>query len=378
MILLVFSLVLSACSRQPAQTSAPQNTPASAPQQATNPAFRVAEIPGTVELVDMGGRTITVPIPDRLERIYPDGATSLMLVYTLAPDMLTAAPSSGGSAFTDAQKKFVTPEVHDLPSYGTRSGQNGVLNLEEIKRADVQVILSMGVAGVNENDISQADELQEQLDIPVVLFSGDMEDYPEAYRLLGKLLGREDDAERIIDYTAGIIKTVEAVAAKVPENQRITLYYAQGDDGLATEPAGSNRSWVFNTAGARNIASVEALGGYGQSAVSMEQVLSWNPQIIITQGTSNAYDTIMSDPNWATIDAVKNGRVFKMPAQSYSWADRPPSVNRFIGLHWMANLLYPELYDIDIVDVAIEYYKVMYHVTVARADMEAMLEGAIQ
>ena len=336
----------------------------------------VSGTPNTVSLVDMGGRSVVVPTPDRLIRIYPDGATSLMLLYTLAPDKLTAAPSSGGSAFIGEQLKFVTPSVHNLPSYGTRSG-NGSLNLEEIKRADVQVILSMGTGVISGNDISQADELQAQMNIPVVLFSGEMADYPEAYRLLGKLIGREADAERIIAYTANIVRTVEAVAARVPMNQRTTLYYAQADDGLATEPASSNRSWVFNIAGARNIAEVRARAGFGQSSVSMEQVLSWNPQIIITQGTSNAYDTIMNEPNWSTIDAVRNGRVFKMPSQPYSWADRPPSVNRFIGLHWMANLLYPELYDIDIVGVAIDYYKVMYHVDVAKADMEAMLVDSI-
>ena len=149
------------------------------------------------------------------------------------------------------------------------------------------------------------------------------------------------------------------------------------DDGLSTEPASSNRSYVFNTAGAVNVAQVDAQSGYGQSAVSMEQVLEWNPQIIITQGTTNAYETILSDPNWASIDAVKNGRVYKMPSQPYSWADRPPSVNRFIGLKWMANLLYPDLYDIDIVEEAIEYYDVMYHVEVSREDMEALLADAI-
>ena len=262
------------------------------------------------------------------------------------------------------------PEVWDLPSYGTLSGK-GSLNLEAIKAADVQVILSMGTSAITDADITTADELQAQLEIPVVLFSGDSEDYAQAYRLLGKMIDREEDAEALINYTADIVKTVESVAAQVPEEDRVRLYYAEGDDGLATEPASSNRSYVFNTAGAVNVADVGAQAGYGQSAVSMEQVLEWNPEIIITQGTTNAYETILSDPNWATIDAVKNGRVYKMPSLPYSWADRPPSVNRFIGLHWMANLLYPELYDIDIVEVAIDYYKVMYHVDVSRTDMES-------
>lgn len=374
-LLLTLILLLSACSQQAGDSSA-SSTPAAQPSASAQQSGEEAAQGDTVEIVDMGGRTLTIPTPDKLERIYPDGSTSLMLLYTLAPDKMTAAPSQSGSAFTEEQKPYVMPEVWDLPSYGTQSGK-GTLNLEAIKAADVQVILSMGTAAISDADISAADELQAQLDIPVVLFSGDSEEYAEAYRLLGQILDREEDAETLIAYCDNIVATVEAVAAQVPEEDRVRLYYAEGDDGLATEPASSNRSYVFNTAGAINVAQVDAQGGYGQSAVSMEQVLSWNPQIIITQGTTNAYETIMSDPNWASIDAVKNGRVYEMPSQPYSWADRPPSVNRFIGLHWMANLLYPELYDIDIVEVAIDYYKVMYHVDVSREDMEALLVNSI-
>lgn len=377
---LVLLLVLTGCAGQAASSAASSvaSTPASEAAGSQAPeSSEAAASDGTVEIVDMGGRTLTIPSPENLERIYPTGSTALMLLYTLAPDKMTAAPSSTGSAFTEDQKKFVTEEVWDLPSYGTMSGSNGSLNLEAIKNADVQVILSMGTSTITETDISEADDLQAQLDIPVVLFSGEMADYAEAYRLLGKIIDREEDAEKIIAYTSDIVEKVEAVAAQVPEEERVTLYYAEGDDGLATEPASSNRSYVFNTAGAINVAQVDAKSGFGQSAVSMEQILSWNPQIIITQGTSNAYETILSDPNWATIDAVKNGRVYKMPDLPYSWADRPPSVNRFIGLHWMANLLYPDLYDIDIVDVAIDYYKVMYHVDVTREDMEALLANSI-
>ena len=374
-LLLTLLLLLSACSQQAGDSSA-SSTPAAQPSASAQQGGGEAAQGDTVEIVDMGGRTLTIPAPDKLERIYPDGSTSLMLLYTLAPDKLTAAPSQSGSAFTEEQKPYIMPEVWDLPSYGTQSGK-GTLNLEAIKAADVQVILSMGTAAISDADISAADELQAQLDIPVVLFSGDSEEYAEAYRLLKQILDREEDAETLIAYCDNIVATVEAVAAQVPEEDRVRLYYAEGDDGLATEPASSNRSYVFNTAGAINVAQVDAQGGYGQSAVSMEQVLSWNPQIIITQGTTNAYETIMSDPNWASIDAVKNGRVYEMPSQPYSWADRPPSVNRFIGLHWMANLLYPELYDIDIVEVAIDYYKVMYHVDVSREDMEALLVNSI-
>lgn len=270
---LVLLLVLTGCAGQAASSAASSvaSTPASEAADSQAPeSSEAAASDGTVEIVDMGGRTLTIPSPENLERIYPTGSTALMLLYTLAPDKMTAAPSSTGSAFTEEQKKFVTEEVWDLPSYGTMSGSNGSLNLEAIKNADVQVILSMGTSTITETDISEADDLQAQLDIPVVLFSGEMADYAEAYRLLGKIIDREEDAEKIIAYTSDIVEKVEAVAAQVPEEERVTLYYAEGDDGLATEPASSNRSYVFNTAGAINVAQVDA------KSVSVSLLFPWN------------------------------------------------------------------------------------------------------
>lgn len=330
----------------------------------------------TVEVTDAGGRKVTIPAPDKLERVYPTGTNSLVALYTIAPDKMTAAPNTAPSPFSEGQKKFLHPSVHDLPNYGTQSG-SGTLNLEAIKAGNVQVLLGGAVGKVTPNDISSADELQAQLQIPVVLISGDMEDFAETYAFLGRMLGREEEAEKLTAYCQDILDQVTAVSAQIPAEERTTLYYAEGADGLATEPPNSSRSVVFNKAGARNIAEVDALPGFGQTAVSMEQVLNWNPEVIIVQGGSDAYNKIKTDPNWSTIDAVKNGRVYKMPNTPFSWADRPPSVNRFIGLHWVAYLLYPDLYDIDMIGAAQDYYKVMYHVDISRADMEELLKDSL-
>lgn len=365
-LLLALFLGLAACSQRDAGTAAAGGADSSGQIQTGETA------PETVEIVDAGGRKVTIPGPDHLKRLYPTGSTGLILLYSLAPDMMTASPTT----FDEKYEGYILPEVMNLPNYGTQSGK-GTLNYEAIKAGDVQLIISANTGKITESDIAEADEMQSQLEIPVVLFSGEMDDVAETYGLLGKILGREEDAQKLTEYCQEIVDTVTAVSAQIPMEERPTLYYAEGADGLATEPASSSRSVVFNKAGARNIAEVEALSGFGQAAVSMEQVLSWNPEVIIVQGGSEAYETIISDPTWASIDAVRNGRVYKMPNLPFSWADRPPSVNRFIGLHWMANLLYPELYDIDIVEVAQEYYKVMYHVDVTREQMEAVLTDAV-
>ena len=57
---------------------------------------------------------------------------------------------------------------------------------------------------------------------------------------------------------------------------------------------------------------------------------------------------------------MKNGRVYTMPNSPFAWLDRPPGVNRFIGIQWLANVLYPDLYDVDMVEATQEFYRRMY------------------
>ncbi|WP_027400106.1 ABC transporter substrate-binding protein [Anaerovorax odorimutans] len=327
----------------------------------------------TVEFVDGIGRTVTIPTPENLKRIYADSTNSFVLMYILAPDMITASPSK----FTEDDAPYVLSDMIGLPSYGTISGSNGVLDYEAIKAGDVQLIISSVQGKASDSDIETADKLQEQLDIPVIVFSTQLEQLPDSLTLLGKALGHEKEAAKVVDYFNGIVEKVTSVVSKIPEDKRLTLYYAEAKDGLSTEPGNSNRSIVFNMCGTKNVATVEALSGFGQSAVSMESLFSWNPEIIIVQGGTGAYDIIKKSADWASISAVKKGHVYEMPNKPFGWADRPPGANRYIGLLWLADLLYPDEMGIDFVDEAIDYYKVIYHVDVTRKDIESLLVNSM-
>jgi len=91
-------------------------------------------------------------------------------------------------------------------------------------------------------------------------------------------------------------------------------------------------------AGGVNVADVPMVRGYGRAAASFEQLLLWKPEMIIVQvdhgfahGTEN-FAKIMSDPAWQNLDAVRNKKVYEIPSLPFGWFDRPPSVNRVIGL----------------------------------------------
>ena len=149
----------------------------------------------------------------------------------------------------------------------------------------------------------------------------------------------------------------------IPDEERISVYYAEGPNGLQTEPEGSQHMLGFLEGGAKCAAQCEVTYGGGMTTVSLEQVLNWDPEIIISWDTEmrgGAFDHIRTSRNWSHIQAVKNDRVYAMPNEPWAWCDRPPGVNRIIGIHWVANLLYPDVYDVDMLKLVHEFFKVMY------------------
>jgi len=86
-----------------------------------------------------------------------------------------------------------------------------------------------------------------------------------------------------------------------------------------------------------------------------------------------AFELIRADNKWATIQAVKNGRVYCMPGAPFAWCDRPPSVNRILGLQWVANMLYPDAYKVDMVQVTREFYALFYHFELSDAKAKELL-----
>ncbi|MDR3136857.1 MAG: ABC transporter substrate-binding protein [Coriobacteriales bacterium] len=323
------------------------------------------------EFLDMSGRTITVPALSELKRIYFTGAPAEIYCFTLAPEL------AGGTTmeYTEAEFELLPTEMRSLNYLGTLSGGKE-LNPEAIISANIQVIISITFADPTEADKTQADDLQNQTGIPVAVFSGNMERINEVYQELGKLLGKEAEAKKLAAYCEQKLADVKAAVATVPAAQRLKLYYAEGPNGLQTEPETSTHALAYKIAGAVNVADVEAVGGKGMSNISLEQVIAQDPQVIIAWDDAvrgGADELIRTDPSWAPIAAVRDGRVYTMPNVPFSWCDRPPSVNRFLGIQWVANMLYPQAYEVDMVEITKEFYSLFYHVNITDEKAKELL-----
>jgi iron complex transport system substrate-binding protein len=323
-------------------------------------------------ITDDAGRSVTVPGVGALNKnVYYTSSTGEIYSFTLAPDL------EGGRTmdYTQDQLQYLPQGVEDLPYLGTVSGGKQ-LNPEARVNAGIKLIVDVTAEAIQDTDISQADDLQNQTGIPVVIYDGEFNNIPQTYRELGSLLGREDQADTLASYVESTLAAVDAAVAQVPDDQKVSLYYAEGTSGLSTEPDQSMHALAFLRAGASNVASdVSLTGGKGMTPVSLEQVIQWNPSVIVTTSTDNGGpgDSIASDPSWASISAVQNGRVYVMPSDPFSWCDRPPAVNRVLGVQWLANVLYPQQYSVDMVQQTETFYQMFYHVSISDDQAKALL-----
>ena len=302
---------------------------------------------------DSAGREVEVP--KTIERVAPSGTYAQIMLYTLCPEKLTGL----SSAFTRTQKKYVDEKYFELPVLGQFYGGSGTLNLEALIAAAPDIIIDIGEP--KEGIAEDMDGLQEQSGIPAVFIEARLDNMAEAYDMLGELLNYTAKSDQMSAYIRDVFNMAEENNAKLSESDRLRVIYSQGEYGLEVNAAGSIHAEALDKAGAVNAAQLgeAAISGKGGAEVSIEQMLNWQPDVILLSPEAN-YDEIFTDPIWADVTAVQERRVYEVPLGMYNWLDRPPSVQRVLGVLWLGNLLYPQVYNYDMTKKAQEFYKLFF------------------
>lgn len=303
-----------------------------------------------VPFTDSLGRI--VDLPERIERIVPSGNLAQMVLYSLAPDRI----AGWSSKLSGSAEEYFIQDTVNLPVFGTFYGKKANLNKEALMAAFPDVVIDMGeIKGSREAMIRDLDKLSGDIMIPVIFIEAYLDNTPDVYRTAGKLLGMEDRAEALALFAEDAIE----MAAKARERiaDPVTVYYSTSPDGLEAIAEGNFHGEVIEKIGAKNI--VPSSFGESGGSISIEQLYIWNPEVILFQ-EEEAYRHALESPEWQVLDAVANGNVYLIPSEPYSFIDAPPATNRIIGIYWLGNLLYPELYPVDVIQKTIEYYSLYY------------------
>lgn len=323
----------------------------------------------TILFTDSCGRQ--VELPKNITRVAPSGSIAQMILYTVAPDTLVGWSSNPGGQTAG----YIADKYLQLPVLGQFYGGSNTLNMEALIAADPQVIIDLGdMKSTHKDDM---DDIQQRTGIPTIFIEANLETFPQAYRTLGELLGCEDAAESIAQYIESTVSEVRAIAATIPEEERVTVMFGTGESGLDCNAKGSFHADVIDLVGAENAVVVEEVSSKGGgNTISLEQVMLFDPDVILF-ASGGPYETVGSDPAWGAIRAIRENRYYDIPMGPYHWLSSPPSVNRIVGIKWLAELIYPEYYDYDVEQETRTFYSLFWHYELTDEEVTQFLERSI-
>ena len=344
---LVMTLSLAACGAQ------------SAPTEDENTA------PETRVFTDSVGREVTVPA--QIDKVALSGPMAQIVLFALCPDKLVGI----SNAWDESAAQYLDTEYYNLPLLGQLYGGKGELNLETLLESGAQVVIDVGEA--KGSIVEDLDALQEQTTIPFVHIDAALATMDETYTLLGDLLGMPDEAKALADYCRSTYDRALTIADSV---EKANLLYVTGDAGLNVIAQGSYHAEVIDLL-SNNLAVVDDPSSKGTgNEVDMEQILNWNPDVILFAPDS-IYDTVAGDAAWQGVTAIQNGAYYEVPMGPYNWMGFPPSVQRLLGMLWMAKVLYPAAADFDLYTEAAQYFKLFYHCDLTREQYDALVANSL-
>ena len=165
-------------------------------------------------------------------------------------------------------------------------------------------------------------------------------------KILGRILGKEQEARQLIDWYHEKLKLTERES--MPLRNRPDVYVESYSKYHTTGP-GSGGHEMCVLAGGNNIASNFSIP---YPEITPEWVLAKNPHIVVkATALSNCYvmtdpdplksvrDEIMARPAWDNIRAVQDGKVYVMASDIWT------GPRAIIGISYMAKWFYPEVFN---------------------------------
>ncbi len=303
------------------------------------------EATATVAITDCIGRQVEIPAQvERVACLCPDAA------YTIA--MLGQGDKM--VAVVDGVKRDMIltdlyPAIKDLPM----PKSSGVINIEELlgTRPDVVFV---------KRDISDSKAETEKLEkvkIPfLVVDYNSMEEQQYAAEMIGQVMGESDKAQRYKEYYQDCINRVQERIKDLEPQQRVRVYHSL-NEATRTDVAGSLSGDWLDAAGAFNVSTQEKLRLLeGKYYASLEQILLWDPEVILVN-EMGVDQYIMTNKQWAPLQAVKQQKVYKLPSGISRWG-HPSSPETPLVILWTAKTLYPDRFtDLDMARECEDFYQ---------------------
>ena len=295
-------------------------------------------------IIDGSGTVLTIPENNT--------ETTIASVYAVSVPFIVALGLSDRVVAINVKSKFWTNNVEALAKADTVG--RGVVDLEKLAQLSPDVL-------IHRSNDPKTVEAVSALDVDVLCITVEnLEDIKNTLIIIGQYFGVSDRANEVCKWMDTKFAFIDSIVSGIPENERISALVMGGDLGRV---AGGDmlQSWMIEKAGGISVAeSIEA--DHNWTDIGVETIFEWNPDYLFCTGSTAleySVDSLYEDSSWSAVEAVKNGHVYRIPANYDAWD--MPGISCVLGTMYMLRKMYPAYFSAEEFQSQIdEYYSFMF------------------
>lgn len=241
-------------------------------------------------------------------------------------------------------------------------------NIEELVRISPDVLF-----------LRNKDEVEKikSTGIPVLMINyknNNISDINESVLLAGKALGEKEEkrSKDYFEYVNEKLKKIKEKALQIDSKKKKKILYLTFNNSKSISVWGKNmpQTEAIEMAGGINVAASE-IDGFKE--ISPEQIILWNPDIIIAE-TKDKNSEIYENEVFSSLDAVKSQKVYTSPVGIFSWTRL--GTESVLQTQWIAKIMYPDIYsEIDIRKEIKQFYKKFFEYKLTDKEVDLILEA---
>ncbi|WP_407872236.1 AraC family transcriptional regulator [Paenibacillus sp. P36] len=365
-LLLMFTLLLSACSSVPsttgtnASTQKPLNT-ASVDAAASNNKGVANDASRTI--VDDRGESIVLNKPAKTILTFPKPlAETAIAIAGDVKSVVGIHPASKSMISQRVLNKYY-PTIKDINSSFTTDG-GFVPNIEEVLNIKPDVVFqwNLGKPEYYESMVKAGVKV-------ITIGWGPWDKEVATMKMLGAALGKEDRVEQLLANQEAAKTDVQQLVKDIPADKKARSLLISAIDGNKISVWGDS-NFYHEIPGVKNVAYQEGVSK-NTMQVNVEQILAWNPDFIVIHETAVGVNPsqIYDNPQLKELAAVKNKRVYKLP--EFALMSHMASLTWY----WYGAMAYPEQFaKLNIRDIVKEGYKFSYNISLTDDEVNQVLK----
>ena len=317
-----------------------------------------------LEVVDQKNRTIQFDNPVKRVVSIPIPAPSMFMAIDGHADKLVGVHQLTKTAMKGRFMGRLFPEVLQLPSDFVGGGFNFMPNVERVLSLKPDLVFQWGNYG---------DEIFDPLtnaglNVAAIKIRNE-QDTREWIRIMSTVLGKEDKALKMVNWREETMRAVKANSSKIEKKKNI-LYFRLFRNNLQVAGKGTYNDFYINLVGGVN----PAAGNKGFYNVTPEQVVVWNPDIVLMNGFEPKLSpkNYIEHPVFSVTDAAINKTVYSMPLGGYRWD--PPNQESPLTWMWLGMLTDSDQHKYSLRDEIKRSYKMLYETNPSDQDLNEILK----